>query len=112
MKLPPTKQLIIKSSITFSTNAAFPTRITVYNIFQIQNVHNQAKYLGLPTLIEREKKKKKAFNYVKDRLWNNRLQGWRTKNLSQADKEILLNTVAQAMPNYVMNVFYYLWSYG
>ena len=91
-----------RSSITFSTNVDAQTKVTVCNIFQIQAEHNHIKYLGLPTLIGRDKKE--VFTYDKEILWH-RLQGWRTKNVSQAGKEVLLKTVAQALPNYVMNVF-------
>ena len=90
------------SSTTFNTNVDAQTKVTVCNIFQIQAEHNHRKYLGLPTLIGRNKKE--VFTYVKESLWH-RLQGWRTKNLSRAGKEVLLKTVAQALPNYVMNVF-------
>ena len=72
------------------------------NIFQVQAKKNQGKYLGLPTFIRR--RKKEVFDFVKDRVWH-RLQGWRNKNLSRAGKEILLKTLAQAIPNYVMKVF-------
>ncbi|EEF43404.1 conserved hypothetical protein [Ricinus communis] len=34
-----------------------------------------------------------------------RLQGWRRKLLSRAGKEVLLKTLAQAIPNFIMNVF-------
>ena len=43
------------------------------------------------------------FNYLKDCVWK-RLTNWNSKKLSQAGKEILLKTVAQEIPNYVMSV--------
>ena len=57
------------------------------------------RYYSRPKL-----KKKDVFNFVKDKVWQ-KLQGWHHTNLSRAEKEILLKTVAQAVPNYVMNVF-------
>ena len=42
--------------------------------------------------------------YIKDRVWK-RLNSWKGKFLSRAGKEVLLKTVIQAIPNYLMNVF-------
>ena len=36
------------------------------------------------------------------------MQGWRNKLLSRAGKEVLLKTVVQALPSYVMSVFFIL----
>lgn len=49
-------------------------------------------------------RKKQAFQYIKDNLWK-RISGWRDKNLSRAGKEVLLKTVAQAIPTYVMSLY-------
>jgi hypothetical protein len=63
------------------------------------------KYLGLPSVIGRTKKK--AFHEVKDRIWK-RLQGWKEKFLSQAGREVLIKVVIQAIPTYAMSVFSFL----
>ena len=47
--------------------------------------------------------KKKAFQFLKDRVWS-KLYNWNKKSLSRAGKEVLLKTVAQALPTYTMNV--------
>ncbi|XP_015387797.1 uncharacterized protein LOC107177830 [Citrus sinensis] len=52
----------------------------------------------------RQEKKKKVFSYIRDKLWQ-RLQGWSSRMLSRASKEILQKTVALDMPNYAMSIY-------
>ena len=59
-------------------------------------------YLGLPSLIG--KNKKAIFSFVKDKAWR-QIQGWRKKVLSKVGKEILLKTIVQVVPTYVISVF-------
>lgn len=58
--------------------------------------------LGLPNIIYR--KKSSVMGCLRDRL-SSHIQGWDKKVLSKGGKEILLKTVAQAVPNYAMIVF-------
>ena len=44
------------------------------------------------------------FDFLRDRLWR-RLQGWQSKLLSHAGKEILIKAVGQAIPSYCMSTF-------
>ncbi|VFQ60129.1 unnamed protein product [Cuscuta campestris] len=60
------------------------------------------KYLGLPSFIG--KNKSEIFSFILDKI-RHRIGGWHTRLLSKAGKEILLKTVAQAMPQYAMSVF-------
>jgi len=60
------------------------------------------KYLGLPVYMG--KSKEKTFNYLKDRVWK-RIQGWKEQSLSKAGKEVLIKSVAQAIPSYAMSCF-------
>ena len=60
------------------------------------------KYLGLPSFVGREKKA--SFNYIKERVWR-KIQGWQGKLLSQAGREVLINSVIQAIPTYTMGCF-------
>lgn len=42
--------------------------------------------------------------FVKDTLWV-RLNSWNKKSLTRVGREVLLKTVLQALPNYVMSMF-------
>ena len=44
------------------------------------------------------------FAFLRERMWN-RLQGWHGKLLSQDGKEVLIKTVAQAIPTFCMSSF-------
>jgi hypothetical protein len=91
-----------KSEILFGRNASQAHRNTLSNILQVTECLGTGKYLGLPSMIRRSKKA--IFNYIKDRIWN-RITSWSSKLLSQAGKEVLIKSMAQAIPSYCMGVF-------
>lgn len=59
-------------------------RVILIEILGVRNSLNMGRYLGLPSLVGREKQH--IFNYVKDRLWQ-KLQAWRVKKLSRTSKQ-------------------------
>ncbi|GAU48907.1 hypothetical protein TSUD_99640 [Trifolium subterraneum] len=59
-------------------------------------------YLGLPSMVGRSKRE--IFSYIKDRIWK-RINSWRGRALSKAGKEIMIKSVLQAIPSYVMSMF-------
>lgn len=65
----------------------------------MEAVGSYNQYLGLSAVIG--KSKKQIFANIQDRLWQ-KISGWKEKGLSQARREILIKTVAQAIPIYVM----------
>lgn len=91
-----------KSSILFSSNTMEEIQDNICELLGVQKCVNHGKYLGAPSLIGRNRME--VFAYVRDRAWK-RLHGWRSKNLSRAGKEILLKSIIQAIPSYVMSVF-------
>ncbi|KAK2384992.1 putative mitochondrial protein [Trifolium repens] len=48
--------------------------------------------------------KKSTFTFVKDRVWK-RINSWRGRALSKAGKEVMIKSVLQSIPSYVMSVY-------
>ena len=65
-------------------------------------IRQYEKYLGLPALVGREKKRN--FIYLKERVWK-KLQGWKEKLLSITGREVLIKAVIQAILTYTMSCF-------
>ena len=61
-----------------------------------------SKYLGLPSLIGRSKKR--VFRYLKEKVIK-KIEGWSTRLLSRAGKLVMLKNVLQAIPAYAMSCF-------
>jgi hypothetical protein len=60
------------------------------------------KYLGLLSFIGRAKYS--TFTQIKEREWS-KLKGWKEKLMSQTGREVLIKSVAQAIPTYAMSCF-------
>ena len=91
-----------KSGILFSSNTRNVDRVNSMNILNIQRPMNQDSYLGLPLLFGRSKRR--DFRTIKERI-GSRIKSWGGKLLSQARKGLMIQTVAQAIPSYVMSCF-------
>ena len=74
----------------------------VKTLLEVPNETLNEKYLGMPSDIGGSKNG--AFKYLKDRLWN-KVQGWIESTMSAAGKEVLMKSVAQAVPVYSMSYF-------
>ncbi|XP_031091035.1 uncharacterized protein LOC115996030 [Ipomoea triloba] len=91
-----------KSSVCFSRNTMVEHREEVVAVLGVVQAPNFGKYLGLPAFVGRNKKA--ALSYIEDKI-KQRMGSWNKKLLSQAGKEVLLKTIAQAMPTFSMSVF-------
>ncbi|XP_019175759.1 PREDICTED: uncharacterized protein LOC109171082 [Ipomoea nil] len=91
-----------KSSITFSRNTQAGVRDQVANELGVGQAEDFGKYLGLPSVVGRNRRA--VFAYVEQKL-KQRFGSWNKKLLSKAGKEVLLKSVAQAMPTYTMSIY-------
>ncbi|XP_060974717.1 uncharacterized protein LOC115696753 [Cannabis sativa] len=91
-----------KSSIFYSSNTSIVTKQRIGHLMHIKEADGTSLYLGLPSLVGRNKKA--ILGFIKDKL-QKRIQHWEGRFLSKAGKETLLKTVAQAFPSYAMSVF-------
>lgn len=91
-----------KSKVFFSFNLSRPTQEDLANILGVRHVLGTSKYLGLPSMIGR--RNKATFAFIKDRIWK-RINSWRGSLLSRAGKEVMIKSVLQSIPSYVMSIF-------
>lgn len=90
-----------KSGLFFSLNTD-SCKASVKNTFGIQDVSNPEKYLGLPSIVG--KCKRRAFHSIIEKI-RKRISTWNKRWLSQAGKEVFIKAVLQAIPSYTMSVF-------
>ena len=91
-----------KSSILFGNKVGQEVKITMKQILGINREGGMGMYLGLPEKICGSKRQ--VFAFIRERL-NDRINSWSAKLLSKEGKEVLLKSVAQALPTYVMSCF-------
>jgi hypothetical protein len=91
-----------KSSVFFGKGCLEILREEVKVVLNVQTETLNERYLGMPSDIGSSKMG--AFKYLKDILWG-KVKGWIEKMISVAGKEILIKSVAQAVPVYSMSCF-------
>lgn len=91
-----------KSKVVYSKNVTGMASEFYTETFGVRKVTHHTKYLGLP--IYYGGRKSKLFQFLVDRICS-RVSGWTSNTLSAAGKEILIKSVLQAVPQYVMMVF-------
>jgi hypothetical protein len=99
-----TCQLIspMKCSILFAEHRPQDSIDEVRDILQVQQASFESKYLGLPTPEGRMKSER--FQPISERLAK-RMLNYADRDMSFAGKEIMIKSVAQAIPTYIMSVF-------
>lgn len=91
-----------KSFRHFSNNLNADRRAQISHILRLQPATETGEYLGAPLYIPRSKNI--ACREVQEKVAK-RLAGWKARALSQAERTVLLQSVAQAIPSYLMSVF-------
>ncbi|KAL0406227.1 UNVERIFIED_CONTAM: putative mitochondrial protein [Sesamum latifolium] len=91
-----------KSSIVISRNIRAENQRRLATILGVQITVKHEKYLGLPAVAGRSRSE--LFQSVKDRIWA-RIDGWNSKLLSQAGRAVLVKSVLQSIPTYLMSCF-------
>ncbi|KAK2645721.1 hypothetical protein Ddye_020916 [Dipteronia dyeriana] len=89
-------------SLTIASSFVSDARADIRAVFGVGNSQSHDKYLGLHTLVG--KNKKKTFNDIKESVWK-KLRGWKVSMLSLGGKEVLIKVVVQAMPTYTISIF-------
>ena len=92
-----------KSEIYCSRNVLDPLKQTITNILGVHVVLGTGKYLGLPSMIGKDRNA--TFAYIKDRVWN-KINSWNGKCLSKVGREVMIKSVLQAIPSYVISIFH------
>lgn len=82
-----------KTSLFFSHNTTTTMKELIKGSFGAGESTNMERYLGLPAVAGRSKKR--AFSYLLRKI-EKTMSGWNYKLLSKGGKEVLLKVVAQA----------------
>jgi hypothetical protein len=93
---------LLKSELFCSRNVQTPLQNSIANILGVQQVLGTGKYLSLPSMIGRSRRA--TFSFIKDRIWK-KINCWSNKSLSQAGREVLIKSVLQSIPSYIMSIF-------
>ncbi|KAL0418840.1 UNVERIFIED_CONTAM: hypothetical protein Sradi_1297500 [Sesamum radiatum] len=91
-----------KSIAVFSKNIPESSKKDLAAILGVKTEEKHTKFLGLPTMVGRSKRD--VFDGIKDQIWS-KMQGWATKKLSQVGKAMLIESVLQDLPTFVMSCF-------
>ncbi|GAU45877.1 hypothetical protein TSUD_401030, partial [Trifolium subterraneum] len=91
-----------KSEVFFSRNISKEAQEDLSRLMGVRHVLGTGTYLGLPSLVGRSKKN--TFAYIKDRIWK-KINSWRSRPMSKAGKEVMIKSVLQAIPSYVMSIY-------
>ena len=91
-----------KNALFFSKSTPSDMQRQIMEILGVIELKQYEEYLGLPAMVGRNKRA--SFDHLKQKIWK-RLQGWEGKLLSQAEREVLIKSVIEAIPIYVMSCF-------
>jgi hypothetical protein len=91
-----------KSSVFFIKGCPEAVKEGIKRELEVHRETLSGKYLRMPSGVGRTKSG--AFKYLRDKVWK-KVLGWLELLLSVGGKEILIKSVAQAIPTYSMSCF-------
>lgn len=91
-----------KFEVFFSCNISRLAQEDLVRIMGFRQVLGASMYLGLPSVIGRSRKA--TFAFIKDRIWK-KTNTWRGRSLSKEGNEVMIKSMLQAIPSYIMSVF-------
>ncbi|KAL9687678.1 hypothetical protein QQ045_032085 [Rhodiola kirilowii] len=91
-----------KSEMFFGKNVAATYAQVLCNFLGVKRGKVLSKYLGMPIFFKA--RKLAAFKEVEEKCWR-RVHGWKEKWLSLAGKEILIKSILQDVPVFIMSCF-------
>uniref|UniRef100_A0A803QQ69 Reverse transcriptase n=1 Tax=Cannabis sativa TaxID=3483 RepID=A0A803QQ69_CANSA len=91
-----------KSSLCVGRKISHAEGQRLANSIGVTLIENHSKYLGLPAFVGRNKKE--VFGIIRNKVWE-KLQGWKMGLFSQAGREVLIKSIIQAIPVYIMRCF-------
>uniref|UniRef100_A0A803PGT3 Reverse transcriptase domain-containing protein n=1 Tax=Cannabis sativa TaxID=3483 RepID=A0A803PGT3_CANSA len=91
-----------KSSLCVGRKISHAQGQRLANSMGVTLIENHSKYLGLPAFVGRNKKE--VFGMIRKKVWE-KLQGWKMGLFSQAGREVLIKSIIQAIPVYIMSCF-------
>lgn len=91
-----------KSAVFFSRNCTDEMKDEVRQILNIEKEALAEKYLGLPTAVGQSTSE--SFEFMPNRI-RGLIGSWSGRKASSAGREVLLKSVAQAVPTYSMSCF-------
>nr|KYP49443.1 Retrovirus-related Pol polyprotein LINE-1 [Cajanus cajan] len=93
-----------KTRIFFSKNVGWAVKNEISNAFGFQRTDNLGKYLGVS--IHHDRVNRRLLRSVKDKV-NQRLNSWKTRNLSVTGRLTLTKSVLAAIPSYTMQTVFF-----
>ena len=91
-----------KTSIFFSKNTRIEVKANIQGLLGAQVMEDCETYLRLPMVVG--KSKVNTFKALQEKI-NKKVLGWKEKFILKAEREILIKTIAQAIPMYSMGIF-------
>ncbi|XP_050236784.1 uncharacterized protein LOC126686679 [Mercurialis annua] len=91
-----------KFGMFFSSGTNRNNRVAIGNTPEVREVRYFQMYLGMPTMVGRSRKP--IFAFLWDRI-HKRMDGWKENYLSKTGREVLIKSIVQAIPTYIMSCF-------